>query len=125
MKRKESGIRSLCVLAVQVGERRPVYIKTINTGKPEAPCQAIMTNPKGQKVNMLLQQTTEGYQTVFSPVEPGPHKVSVSFAGKEVPRSPFAVNVEPAVNVGAVEVKGLERRKLCWGSSSQLCFTRS
>lgn len=64
---------------------------------------------------MILQQTTEGYHTVFAPVEPGLHKVNVNFAGKEVPRSPFKVNVEPAVNVGAVEVKGLERRKYqCW-----------
>ena len=75
-----------------------------------------MTNPKGQKVNMLLQQTTEGYKTVFAPVEEGPHKINVNFAGKEVPRSPFHVNVEPAVNVGAVIVKGLETRKLSYRS---------
>lgn len=86
-------------------------IRTINTGKPEAPCQAIVTNPKGQKVNLLLTQTTEGYQTTFAPLEPGPHKVHVIFAGKEVPRSPFYVNVEHAIEVGAVEVSGLEKRK--------------
>lgn len=98
-------------LAIQVGEARPVHINTVMTGKPDAPCQATVTNPKGQKVNLLMQQTPEGYQTVFAPMEPGPHKVNVNFAGKEVPKSPFNVNVEPAVDVGAVEVLGLEKRK--------------
>lgn len=98
-------------LAIQVGESRPVQINTAMTGKPDAPCQATVTNPKGQKVNLLMQQTPEGYQTVFAPMEPGPHKVNVNFAGKEVPKSPFNVQVEPAVDVGAVEVLGLEKRK--------------
>lgn len=98
-------------LAVQVGEARPVHINTAMTGRPDAPCQATVTNPKGQKVNLLMQPSPEGYQTVFAPMEPGPHKVNVNFAGKEVPKSPFNVNVEPAVDVGAVEVLGLEKRK--------------
>lgn len=104
------------ILAIQVGENRPIQIRTISTGKPEAPCQAVVTNPKGQKINLLLTQTTEGYQTVFTPLEPGPYKVNVVFSGKEVPKSPFYVNVEQPVEVGSVQVSGLEKRKLsvCW-----------
>jgi len=98
-------------LAIQVGEARPVTVNTVMTGKPDAPCQATVTTPKGQKVNLIMQQTPEGYQTVLAPMEPGPHKVNVNFAGKEVPKSPFTVQVEPAVDVGAVDVIGLDKRK--------------
>jgi len=98
-------------LALEVGESRPVQINTLKTGKPDAPCRVTASNPRGEVVELPLQQTPEGYQTLFAPVEEGPHKVNVNFAGKEVPKSPFPVNVEPKCNVGAVEVLGLETRK--------------
>lgn len=98
-------------LAISVGEVRPIHIKTISTGRPDAPCVATVTNPKGQKVNLLLNQTTEGYQTALAPMEPGPHKLNVTFASKEVPRSPFNVTVEPAIDFDSITVRGLERRK--------------
>lgn len=71
-----------------------------------------MTTPKNKVVELPIQKKPEGYGTTFTPTEPGPHKVSVNFAGKEVPKSPFNVNVVPKANVGAVKVKGLETRKL-------------
>lgn len=78
---------------------------------PEAPCQAFFETPRGQKHSLVLTQTTEGYQTIFAPHEPGPHKLYVSFNGQEVPKSPYYVNVEHAIEVGAVEVSGLDKRK--------------
>ena len=102
---------TLMFIAIQVGEVRPIHINTVSTGKPDAPCFATVTNPKGQNINLLLTQTTEGYQTILAPMEPGPHKLSVKFAGKEVPKSPFNVLVEPAVDMDMIQVKGLERRK--------------
>ena len=99
------------IIAIEVGEARPVQINTASTGKPNAPCKVTATNPKGKTSELPTQTTPEGYQTVFAPVEEGPHKVNVNFAGKEVPKSPFSVNVEPKVDVGAVEVLGLETRK--------------
>lgn len=112
-------------IAIQVGEVRPIQIKTISTGRPDAPCYVTVTNPKGQNINLLMSQTTEGYQTVLAPMEPGPHKLSVNFAGKEVPRSPFMVNVEPAVDFDSIYVKGLERRKCtsCVLSKQRLYFS--
>lgn len=91
---------------------RPVTINTLSTAKPDAPCFVTITNPRGQTAELPVQFAPEGYATAFAPVEPGPHKVSVSFAGQEIPKSPFPVKVEPRVNVGAVMVRGLERRKL-------------
>ncbi|XP_053377764.1 filamin-A-like isoform X5 [Mercenaria mercenaria] len=93
---------------IEVGEARPVQINTAKTGKPDAPCRVTATNPKGQTAELPTQKTPEGYQTVFAPLEEGPHKVNVNFAEKEVPKSPFTVQVEPACDVGKVEVMGLE-----------------
>ncbi|KAL4226921.1 hypothetical protein ACF0H5_014899 [Mactra antiquata] len=93
---------------IEVGEARPVQINTQKTGKPDAPCRVTSTNPQGQTAELPTQQTPEGYQTVFAPLEPGPHKVNVNFAEKEVPKSPFSVDVQPKVDIGAVEVMGLE-----------------
>ena len=70
-----------------------------------------VTNPKGKVVELPTQKKPEGYGTTFTPTEQGPHKVNVNFAGQEVPRSPFSVDVQPKANVGAVKVKGLETRK--------------
>jgi filamin len=99
------------LVAVEVGEARPVQINTTKTGKPDAPCRVTATTPKGVTAELPTQQTPEGYQTVFAPLEEGPHKVNVNYAGKEVPKSPFTVQVEPACDTGKVEVMGLETRK--------------
>ena len=101
--------------AIEVGEPRPVLIDTSTTGAPDAPCRVMATNPRGQTAELPVRRVPEGYTTTFAPLEPGPHKVNVNFAGKEVPRSPFPVKVEPKVNVGAVQVRGLETRKCLHG----------
>lgn len=71
-----------------------------------------VTNPHGQTAELPVKRAPEGYATTFAPLEPGPHKVNVAFANQELPKSPYPVKVEPRANVGAVTVKGLEKRKL-------------
>ena len=95
-------------LAVTVGEKRPI---TITTGKPDAPCKVTATNPKGRPEELPTTKTKDGYQTTFAPLEVGPYKVKVEYAGKEIPKSPFSVPVEPKMDLDKVEVKGLETRK--------------
>ena len=92
-------------------EVRPITVDTTAAGRPDAPCQITASNPRGEIIELPTQQIPEGFQTMFAPLEPGPHLVNVNFAGKEVPKSPFAVTVEPKVDVGAVDVLGLETRK--------------
>lgn len=99
------------LIAIEVGEARPIQINTQKTGKQDAPCRVTATNPKGQTKELPTKPTPEGYQTVFAPLEEGPHKVNVNFAQKDVPKSPFTIQVEPAVDVSKVEVMGLETRK--------------
>jgi hypothetical protein len=70
-----------------------------------------VTNPKGKTAELPAKTSPEGYQTLFAPLEPGPHVVNVEFAGQKVPDSPFNVDVMPAAEVGAVQVTGLDTRK--------------
>ena len=95
--------------AVELGEHRPVTIDTSGTGKPGAPCKVTVTAPSGKKDTLLLNKTPVGQETVFTPSEVGPHKVSVEFANLEVPGSPFSVTVEKIES--KTTVTGLETRK--------------
>lgn len=61
----------------------------------DAPCQVTSTNPAGQVREVPVKPTGRGYQAQFAPLEEGPHKVSVKYAGKEVPKSPFSVKAIP------------------------------
>lgn len=74
------------------------------------PCNISALNPKGRSTNLKTKQVTEGFETVFSPWDAGVHKVKVEYAGKEIPGSPFEVDVFK-VNFNAIFVIGLEKRK--------------
>lgn len=87
---------------------RPV---TVTGGKPEAPCKVTATSPKGKPSDIPTKKIKDGYEATFAPLEEGPYKIKVEQAGKEVPGSPFGVEVKPKTDVTKIEVKGLETRK--------------
>lgn len=98
-------------IAIKVGEPRPITIMTSTTGKPDAPCRVMVTNPRGQAVELPTRKIPEGYTATLAPQEVGPHRVNVNFDNKEVPKSPFNVMAEPAIDFSKVKVTGLEKRK--------------
>jgi len=70
--------------------------------------------PKGTTKDLPVKETPEGFETTYAPLESGPHKVKVEYANKEVPKSPYPVEVTPRTKgekEPKVEVKGLETRK--------------
>ena len=98
--------------AITVGETRPITIDTQRAGKPDAPCELTAENPKGQTVTLPTKKIPAGYETTFAPLEPGPHKIKVQYAGQEIPNSPIEVPVEPSRQaLKGVEVSGLETRE--------------
>lgn len=101
----------LFITAIEVGETRPIEINTASTGKQEAPCKVTAVGPKGDTADLPTKKTPEGYETTYAPLEVGPHKIKVDFAGKEVPKSPYPVDVVPKGKEKPVTVKGLETRK--------------
>ena len=95
-----------------MGEARPISIITKSTGIPDAPCKVTAISPKGLSTDCPTTKTKDGYETVFSPREKGPHRVKVELDKQQVPKSPYEVSVEPVVDLSKVDIKGLETRKL-------------
>lgn len=98
--------------AVEVDEERPFMILTAPTGFEDAPCQATAAMPDGRGMALPMRKVPGGYEALFKPVQVGPHQIHVDIAGREVPKSPVLVRVEPKLDRTKIEVKGLERRKL-------------
>lgn len=68
-----------------------------------------ITDEKGQAIPYELSDNGDGTFSVdYSPPTPGNYKVSVKYAGQEVPQSPIRVAVQPHVDVSKVKVDGLE-----------------
>lgn len=91
-----------------VGEKRPI---TVTTTRTDAPCKITSTNPNGKPSDIPTKKIKEGFEAIFAPLEEGPYKVKVEHANKDVPGSPFAVEVKPKTEVSNIEVRGLDTRK--------------
>lgn len=89
-----------------VGEKRPI---TVETPKTDVPCKVTQTAPRGQQTDLPTKKVPRGFEAMFAPLEEGPHLLKVDLAGKDIPGSPFKVNVGPQTS--KVEVKGLDTRK--------------
>ena len=77
----------------------------------DAPCKVLVKTPKGETMELPTQLTPDGYTTDFKPKDKGKHIVEITYANKEVPKSPFEVLVQ-TLDLSGVKVKGLEKRKL-------------
>lgn len=75
--------------------------------------------PSQKMIQLSLVVTAEGYSALFTPTEVGEHKVEVTYAEMPLPKSPYSVMVEIAVEVSRVIVRGLETRK--FGLSQAVC----
>ena len=82
-----------------------------------------ITNEKNQPVPAQVEDNGDGTYTVaYTPAAPGPLKVNVLYAGKLVPQSPIAVQVQPHVDVSKVKVDGLEPSKSFLSLHHLLCY---
>lgn len=97
-----------------VGEARPISIITLPTGKPDLPCRVLAKGPRTQYKEIPTKKTKDGYECTYTPTESGNNSVKVEYGGKEVPKSPFEVDVQAPVDITKVEIKGLEKRKLTY-----------
>ena len=85
---------------------------TKDTGDKDAPLKATTTTPQGRELFLPTKKIPEGYECTFNPKEKGPHKINIEFAGKDVPESPFDVDVTAKFVIRNVQVKGLDTREL-------------
>lgn len=68
-----------------------------------------LTNAQGQDIPIDIRDNRNGTFTVdYLTPSPGEHRVTVLYAGAEIPQSPIVVPVQSNVDVTKVKVDGLE-----------------
>ncbi len=77
-------------LEIPVGKE--VDFDIITTGAGKGQVQVTIVSPSGKVMAARVEETVDGFASKFTCAEPGPHTVQVTFAGQQVPRSPFQVN---------------------------------
>ena len=97
--------------AIPLGQTRKISIITKDTGKPDLPCKVTVISPKGQASELPTAQSPDGYETNFTPKEPGQYTVKVECADKEVPKSPFTVTVETTETKAPKPGKPMEQQR--------------
>ncbi|XP_063928955.1 filamin-A isoform X2 [Zophobas morio] len=78
-----------------VGAPANFTVETFSAGKGQV--DVIVENPKGQREPVEVRFNNDRnltYSVAYTPQLEGSHKVSVRFAGREVPKSPYNVKVE-------------------------------
>ena len=71
-----------------------------------------IVNDKGQNIPIEVEDNDDGtYAVLYTPTLTSNLKVNVLYAGKPVPQSPIAVQVQPNVDVSKIKVDGLEPSK--------------
>ncbi|KAL8615195.1 hypothetical protein ACOMHN_029211 [Nucella lapillus] len=81
----------------QVGAPARFTVETFSAGKGEV--EVMILNPKGGKEKCEIvfnNDKNKTYSCVYIPTMEGQYRVIVKFAVKEIPKSPFTVNVEGA-----------------------------
>ncbi|XP_015833310.1 filamin-A isoform X1 [Tribolium castaneum] len=78
-----------------VGAPANFTVETFSAGKGQV--DVVVENPKGQKEPVEVRFNNDRnltYSVAYTPKIEGNHKISVKFAGREVPKSPYTVKVE-------------------------------
>jgi len=89
---------------VPVNKETPFLIRTAGAGPGQV--KVTDTTPSGQNNPVLVEQTQPDVSTArFTPTEPGPHSLAVTFNDQPVPHSPFRTIAE-APNPFRVRVYG-------------------
>ncbi|XP_076469743.1 LOW QUALITY PROTEIN: filamin-A-like [Babylonia areolata] len=92
----------------QVGAPARFTVETFSAGKGTV--EVTILNPKGAKEKcevVFNNDKNQTYSCVYVPTMEGQYRVIVKFAAKEVPKSPFTVNVEGAAgDASKVTAKG-------------------
>lgn len=93
---------------------QPKEISIIAKGLPKAEAKVKVVSPTNQVLDVPVTPTADGAKAKFALLEPGPHKVEVSYAGIPVPKSPFKVEGipgEPRVKAYGPGLTGGEANK--------------
>lgn len=68
-----------------------------NSGAGNGDVSVVIVDPQGKKdtVELILENKGDSvFRCTYRPMLEGPHTIHVLFAGQEIPKSPFTVNIE-------------------------------
>ncbi|XP_075946070.1 filamin-C-like isoform X3 [Anarhichas minor] len=88
---------------------KPTYFDIYTAGAGNGDVSVVIVDPQGKKdtVELLLENKGDSvFRCTYRPMLEGPHTIHVLFAGQEIPRSPFTVNVAEAINPNACRATG-------------------
>uniref|UniRef100_A0A3Q1HD57 Filamin C, gamma b (actin binding protein 280) n=1 Tax=Acanthochromis polyacanthus TaxID=80966 RepID=A0A3Q1HD57_9TELE len=88
---------------------KPTYFDIYIAGAGTGDVGVIIVDSNGRRdtVEIVLENKGDSiFRCTYAPVLEGPHIVYVTFAGQQIPRSPFTVNISEACNPNACRASG-------------------
>uniref|UniRef100_A0A8C6V1W3 Filamin C, gamma a (actin binding protein 280) n=1 Tax=Neogobius melanostomus TaxID=47308 RepID=A0A8C6V1W3_9GOBI len=88
---------------------KPTYFDIFTAGAGNGDVSVVIVDPQGKQdtVELILENRGDSaFRCTYRPVLEGPHTIHVLFAGQEIPKSPFTVNVAEAINPNACRATG-------------------
>uniref|UniRef100_A0A3B3TN61 Filamin C n=1 Tax=Poecilia latipinna TaxID=48699 RepID=A0A3B3TN61_9TELE len=88
---------------------KPTYFDIYTAGAGTGDISVVIVDPQGKKdtVELILENKGDSvFRCTYRPMLEGPHTIHVLFAGQEIPKSPFNVNIAEAINPNACRAAG-------------------
>ncbi|XP_027898786.1 filamin-C-like isoform X2 [Xiphophorus couchianus] len=88
---------------------KPTYFDIYTAGAGTGDISVVIVDSQGKKdtVELILENKGDSvFRCTYRPVLEGPHAIHVLFAGQEIPKSPFNVNIAEAINPNACRATG-------------------
>ncbi|XP_067438052.1 filamin-C isoform X9 [Thunnus thynnus] len=88
---------------------KPTYFDIYTAGAGAGDVGVIIVDSNGRRdtVEIVLENKGDSiFRCTYVPVLEGPHTVYVTFAGQQIPRSPFTVNISEACNPNVCRASG-------------------
>ncbi|KAJ8381508.1 hypothetical protein SKAU_G00022860 [Synaphobranchus kaupii] len=88
---------------------KPTYFDIYTAGAGAGDVGVVIVDSQGRRdtVEILLENKGDSiFRCTYRPMLEGPHTIYVTFAGQQIPRSPFTVNISEASNPNACRATG-------------------
>ncbi|KAI1882170.1 hypothetical protein AGOR_G00247920 [Albula goreensis] len=88
---------------------KPTYFDIYTAGAGAGDVSVVIVDPQGNRdtVEVVLENKGDSvFRCTYRPVLEGAHTIYVTFAGQQIPKSPFTVNISEASNPNACRATG-------------------
>ncbi|KAG2460230.1 filamin-C isoform X4 [Polypterus senegalus] len=88
---------------------KPTYFDIYTAGAGAGDVGVVIVDPQGRRdtVEVILEDKGDSiFRCTYRPVMEGPHTIYVTFAGAQIPKSPFTVQISEACNPNACRATG-------------------